>query len=607
MARIRARTIRHAHRRFGAVAAALSWPGPSSPLRTYLLAAAPEHWWMGGKRGRARRLLVQPGYLSARLEQYGRYELLELWRALGEKRCVKALLTHTEADSAATIDAADWARMGDFLQIGSHRRTVEPLLDRALSTAELSPLERARLMRTMAGAIWESGTTDSETERALAILEDALGLISDPPDADEHGAHSDEELAIAAAMATVGSDVDEDHGRSRYEAVLALQQAAGVCTKSTRMNLANAHHHAGELDRALTLLEGVATELDHEHGAEWPAEWIVLMHNIAAVHQTKEDHAAARDRFVQTRNRCADFYGPAHPRTLDVEGFLVRTLVACGDLDAAAERMESAMRVALREHGPTGEWTRLIWDGAMGMVEEFPATARCLGAADAIRDRLLSLGSDAEARLEAVVDAAHLAMGEGRFWVAEVALDAALDRAVVAHDAEGLAWAIEHWIRVREELERDDSAAARVLGVLADARAAPELADRLRAVEDEVLPVLIAEDEWAEAWILAAAMLEAERDPMTLYRAADVQRGLGEPRAAADLREACLEAELEDDELTEDSVLETLIALCDDLQHADDEAGARVWAQRALDALAEEGEDADPEWIEAFQEVLDGV
>jgi len=30
------------------------------------------------------------------------------------------------------------------------------------------------------------------------------------------------------------------------------------------------------------------------------------------------------------------------------------------------------------------------------------------------------------------------------------------------------------------------------------------------------------------------------------------------------------------------------------------------WPQRALDALEKEGEDADPEWIEVFQEVLNG-
>ena len=101
-------------------------------------------------------------------------------------------------------------------------------------------------------------------------------------------------------------------------------------------------------------------------------------------------------------------------------------------------------------------------------------------------------------------------------------------------------------------------------------------------------------------------MLDAERDPMTLYRAADVQRGLGDLRAAAELREACFKVELEDHAMTEECVLETLITLCDDLRLADDDNASKAWARRALDALEEAGEDADPEWIDAFQEVLDG-
>ena len=60
-----------------------------------------------------------------------------------------------------------------------------------------------------------------------------------------------------------------------------------------------------------------------------------------------------------------------------------------------------------------------------------------------------------------------------------------MDRAVVARDPEGLAedGSLESGA---EELEREDGATARVLGVLADVRAVPEMADSLRMVEDEV-------------------------------------------------------------------------------------------------------------------------
>jgi hypothetical protein len=266
MTKVRSRTIRKVHRQLGGAAEPMEWPGSHSSLRQYLVVAGPEHWWLGGKKGRARRLMVNPGYLASRIHDTSLLDTLLLWRALGEKRCVKDLVANTEeCANDPRMTAVQWASLGDFLRVGSHRRTAEPFITRALRNKELAPIDRARLMRAQASAMWETGTTESETERAIHILEDALALLRDAMPSDNQANESErrtEELALAAHLATVASDVDDDHGRRRYEAVLRLQEEADVSTKSTRMNLANAHHHADELDTAMELLAGVAAELD---------------------------------------------------------------------------------------------------------------------------------------------------------------------------------------------------------------------------------------------------------------------------------------------------------------------------------------------------------
>ena len=197
MPRIRTRTVDTVHYQLGQCVD--TWNDPTSRLRDYALSEGPEHLWSANHQNEAQSWLTQPGFLAERVQSIGRFQALEMWRALGEADCVRRLLDGLADEGAAELTAAQWVGLGDFLRLGQHRRAAIDTLEMAQANHLFDGLEHARVLRSLAAAIWESSTTISDVESALAHIDEALEILGETPN--QH----DERLALRAYRATIAA------------------------------------------------------------------------------------------------------------------------------------------------------------------------------------------------------------------------------------------------------------------------------------------------------------------------------------------------------------------------------------------------------------------
>ena len=555
------------------------WPRPPSPLRDYALREGPEHLWWAGRPERARQCLTAPGFLARRIVNIGRYETLATWRALGESPCVAALVARLDETSGAPLTGDQWAALGDFLRLGQHRRASIPLLERARDRGGLTGLARARVLRSLAAARWECGTTPSDDDAALALIDEALALSEDS------GEWSEERLALLAHRATIAAGSEADHGRRAYEAVLEQQSTQGEDTRSTRMNLANALHHDGQLERAWALLSEVAAEVEGVHGADWPEEWIVLRHNLASVLQSQERFPEALEAFAVAHREACAFYGESHPRTLQVHACLAEVLMALDRNEEATARSLDTLAQCINDHGPRSEWVRLVGNDLLALHEVESPQPRLEGPLlVALQEREAD-----ETAVEVALDQAALAMGEGQFCVAELWLRTLAELAAAEDDAEGLAWAIEHWVEVLDELEWERDIATEVQ----EAVDAVDPRQANMALQELLLGVLERDGRHASVVEAGRRLLAHAELPIAHYRVASALRALERPEEAVDHRRRCWELECAELGASDPDTLQTAHDLALDLLDADRAEEARGVIVMSLASAGADAEDED--------------
>ena len=591
--RVRAKTLADAHGALGAAAAL--WSAPSSALRGYALREAPEHLWLAHRPGLAKRWLADPGFLSCRVLHRGRYEALETWRALGEAECVMALQEQLTEASDVQLTARQWAALGDFLRLGQHRRAAIPVLQQALDGLRTHGMGRVRLLRSLAAALWECGTTDSEIEEAVALLDEALGLVDDTP------AWAEERVALLSYRATITSGTATDYGRHAYAQVLKAEMALGADTRSTRMNLAGAYHHGGESQRALALLSEVAAELDATYGDDWPVDWIVLRFNLGMVLLEMERWAEALDAFEQTHRQASAFFGEAHPRTIHIDQRIAEVLVMVEREEEATARLLTLVACCIAHHGARDEWTRLAGNGLLslhGVESPQPLLEAPLLVALEAREQ-------EESSLDVAVEQARCAMGEGQFFMAELWLRHGLRLAADAEDHEAVLWALEHWVPVLDELEWERDCADEAREAIASVD--PEHTDI--ALQELLLAILNRDERFEAAVVVGQRLLGHVRLPVAHYRVADALRALGRPAEAAEHRRWCWEMECAEEGAGASDTLETAHALVGDLRAAGHAAHAIAVLEASLAAAAEATDDDDDRdaWIERLRAMSRGT
>ena len=127
-------------------------------------------------------------------------------------------------------------------------------------------------------------------------------------------------------------------------------------TLAARTELADAYGAAGNLQRAIPLLEQTVADRERENGPDHPAALQARV-LLAGLRQMAADYPQAIAAFEQLLAHLERVLGPTHPSTLTTRNNLAATYQAAGNLDRAIPLLEQALaereRVLSSDHPGT--------------------------------------------------------------------------------------------------------------------------------------------------------------------------------------------------------------------------------------------------------------
>ena len=235
-----------------------------------------------------------------------------------------------------------WRRFAPTEVMRSLReRGVSAALERVSAlNAEADPQDRPRLATVFAGLALDAGDREAATKSVHAVL--------------ERGDAPPEVLAAAIEIAAVGSrDPMLATGLWR-QAVVAAQERLGADhpdTLASRNNLASAYRSAGDLARAVPLLEATLSDSERVLGSDHP-DTLASRNNLAYAYESAGDLARAVPLLEATLSDRERVLGSDHPDTLTSRNNLAAAYESAGDLARAIPLYEATLSDSERVLGP---------------------------------------------------------------------------------------------------------------------------------------------------------------------------------------------------------------------------------------------------------------
>ncbi|MGC5172081.1 tetratricopeptide repeat protein [Microbacterium sp. DT81.1] len=248
--------------------------------------------------------------------------------------------------------------------------TVGILINTNILTESASPGSRTiTLHRLLAAVTRQTHTDDTDTSvnAAIEVLKAATTLPADSPYFDRrasialaatqlaaltiqpHSAvlsHNAELLGIARSSAYTANQLHDPY--SAIGLALYVDIADEVLgpdhpgTLTSRINLASAYQSAGNLDRAIPLLEQTVSDMVRVHGEDDP-DTITSRNNLAFAYQSAGDLDRAIPLYEQTLTDRARILGEDNPDTLTSRNNLAGAYQSAGDLTRAIPLHEQTL------------------------------------------------------------------------------------------------------------------------------------------------------------------------------------------------------------------------------------------------------------------------
>jgi hypothetical protein len=122
-------------------------------------------------------------------------------------------------------------------------------------------------------------------------------------------------------------------------------------TLASMNNLANAYQGAGQLERALPLLEQALAKMKEQLGPDHP-ETLTAMNNLAMAYQGAGQQERALPLLEQTLAKMREGYGPDHPDTLTAMNNLAMAYQGAGQREQALLLFERGLEKTREQLGP---------------------------------------------------------------------------------------------------------------------------------------------------------------------------------------------------------------------------------------------------------------